>query len=207
MPVVRVAVAGDEDEARVLYYSCHTQYKLDLVIEGMGENERKRLILVVFCFAYLSVSLQSCSVIGVETKDTWPGTVTKLRMVWIPIVFLQFYLVPIFPRNVFFFFFLIVFFPPDQRATTATGVVTFPGTARSPKRRESSSATLAGKLVTWPVTVITPMSRSATPAVGLATSRSCAIRWNVTGKYGSVWRSKPGATVWPNFYYFEALQF
>lgn len=104
MPVVRVAVAGDEDEARVLYYSCHTQYKLDLVIEGMGENERKRLILVVFCFAYLSVSLQSCSVIGVETKDTWPGTVTKLRMVWIPIVFLQFYLVPIFPRNVFFFF-------------------------------------------------------------------------------------------------------
>lgn len=74
------------------------------------------------------------------------------------------------------FFFLIVFFPPDQRATTATGVVTFPGTARSPKRRESSSATLAGKLVTWPVTAITPMSRSATPAVGLATSRSCAIR-------------------------------
>lgn len=100
MPVVRVAVAGDEDEAR------------------------------------------SCSVIGAETKDTWPGTVTKLRM----------------------------------RATTATGVVTFPGTARSPKRRESSSATLAGKLVTWPVTAITPMSRSATPAVGLATSRSCAIR-------------------------------
>lgn len=112
MPVVRVAVAGDEDEARVLYYSCHTQYKLDLVIEGMGENERKRLILVVFCFAYLSVSLQSCSVIGVETKDTWPGTVTKLRMVWIPIVFLQFYLVPIFPRNVFFFFFFNRFFPP-----------------------------------------------------------------------------------------------
>lgn len=76
----------------------------------------------------------------------------------------------------FFFLLLIVFFPPDQRATTATGVVTFPGTARSPKRRESSSATLAGKLVTWPVTAITPMSRSATPAVGLATSRSCAIR-------------------------------
>lgn len=74
------------------------------------------------------------------------------------------------------FFFFNRFFPPDQRATTATGVVTFPGTARSPKRRESSSATLAGKLVTWPVTAITPMSRSATPAVGLATSRSCAIR-------------------------------
>lgn len=68
------------------------------------------------------------------------------------------------------------YFPRDQRATTATGVVTFPGTARSPKRRGSSSATPAGKPATWPVTAITPTSRSATLAVGLATSRSCAIR-------------------------------
>lgn len=29
------------------------------------------------------VSLQSCSAIGVETRVTWPGTVTKLRMVCI----------------------------------------------------------------------------------------------------------------------------
>lgn len=38
----------------------------------------------------LSVSLQSCSVIGVETKDTWPGTVIKLRMVCIAVLFLLF---------------------------------------------------------------------------------------------------------------------
>lgn len=35
----------------------------------------------------ICVSLQSSSVIGVETKDTWPGTVTKLRMVCIVATF------------------------------------------------------------------------------------------------------------------------
>jgi len=85
---------------------------------------------------------RSCSVIGVETKDTWQGTVTKLKM----------------------------------RATTATGVATFPGTARNPKKRESSCATPVVKLDTWRGTVIMLMSRSATPAVGLVTSRSFALR-------------------------------
>lgn len=36
---------------------------------------------------FVSVSLQSFSAIGVETKDTWPGTVTKLRMVCIAVLF------------------------------------------------------------------------------------------------------------------------
>lgn len=79
-------------------------------------------------------------------------------------------------NNLFSFFFSV------QRATTVTGVATFPGTARSPKRRGSSSATLAAKLAIWLVTVIMPTSRSATPAVGLATSRNFATRWNVTGE-------------------------
>ncbi|XP_029993786.1 cellular nucleic acid-binding protein-like [Sphaeramia orbicularis] len=54
---------------------------------------------------------RSCSAIGAETKDTWHGTVTKLRM----------------------------------RATTATGVVTFPGTARSLRKRREQLCYTCGK--------------------------------------------------------------
>lgn len=35
MPVVHVAVAGDEDEARVLHYSRHTQYNI-IVVEWLA---------------------------------------------------------------------------------------------------------------------------------------------------------------------------
>lgn len=63
-----------------------------------------------------------------------------------------------------------------QLATTATGVVTFPGTAGSLNGRGSSCATTAERLVTWPVTAIMPTSRSATPAAGLATSRNFATK-------------------------------
>lgn len=112
---------------------------LDVAAPGIGS----RIVLMPAGHVDAAgVGDENCSVIVVETKDTWPGIVTKLRM----------------------------------RATTATGVATFPGTARSPKRRESSCATPVAKLATWPVTVITPMSRSATPAVGLVTSRSFVIR-------------------------------
>lgn len=64
----------------------------------------------------------------------------------------------------------------SQHATTATGVVTFPGTARSPSARGSSSATTAEKLVTWPASAIMPMSRSASPVGRLATSRNFVIK-------------------------------
>lgn len=63
-----------------------------------------------------------------------------------------------------------------QHATTATGVVTFPGTVRSPNGRGSSSATIVEKLVTWPVSATMPMSRSASPVGHLATSRNFAIK-------------------------------
>lgn len=85
---------------------------------------------------------EKCSVTGVETRDTWPGTVSKLRM----------------------------------RATTATRVVTSPGTARSLRRRGSSFATPVERPVIWPATAIMPTSRSATPAVALATSRNSVTR-------------------------------
>lgn len=68
-----------------------------------------------------------------------------------------------------------------MRATTATGVVTFPGTARSRGRRGSSAATTAARPDMWPGTVNTPTSRSATPVVDLDTSRSSVTKSSVTG--------------------------
>lgn len=114
---------------------------MDVAALGTGSRTAPLPVVHVGVAGGVGDEARSFSVIGVETKDTWPGTVTKLRM----------------------------------HATTATEVATFPGTARSQKRRESSSATPAAKLVTWPVTVIMPTSRSATPVVGLATSRNSAI--------------------------------
>lgn len=83
-----------------------------------------------------------CSVIGVETKDTWPVIVNKLKIL----------------------------------ATTAAGVVTFLGTARSLRRSGSSSASAVAKLGTWLGTATRPTSRSATPAVGLVTSKNFVPR-------------------------------
>lgn len=114
---------------------------LDVAVLVIGSSIAP-ILLVNVDVAGVGDEARSCSVIGVEIKDTWPGTVTKLRM----------------------------------RATTATGAVTFPGTARSPKRKESSCATPAAKLDTWPATAIMLTSRSATRAEGLATSRNFAIR-------------------------------
>lgn len=60
-------------------------------------------------------------------------------------------------------------------ATTVAGVVTFLGTARSPRRNESRSATAVARLATWLATV-TMQSRNVTPVVVLVTSRSFVNR-------------------------------
>lgn len=63
-----------------------------------------------------------------------------------------------------------------MHATIATGVAIFLETVKNPKRRESSVAITVAKLVTWHATVTMATSRSATPAGGLDTSRSCVTR-------------------------------
>lgn len=88
------------------------------------------------------VEAKRCSVIGVETKDTWPVTVNKLKIL----------------------------------ATTAAGVVTFLGIARSLRRSENSSASAVAKLATWLGTATRPMSRSVTPVVVLVTSKNFVNR-------------------------------
>lgn len=60
-------------------------------------------------------------------------------------------------------------------ATTVTGVVTFLGTARSPRRNESRPATAVARPATWLGTVTT-RSRNATPAVVSVTSRNFVLR-------------------------------
>lgn len=69
-----------------------------------------------------------------------------------------------------------------QPATTVEGVVTSPGTARSPRRRGSRSATTVAKLVMWPETVTMPTSRSVTPVAGSGTYRRAAKRSSATGR-------------------------
>jgi len=105
---------------------------MDVAALGIGSRIVPVLPLHVDVVPEDGDGTRTCSVTGVETRDTWPGTVNRPRML----------------------------------ATTATGVVTFPGTVRSPKGRESSSATPVGRPATWPVTAITPTSRNATPAAG-----------------------------------------
>lgn len=112
------------------------------VVAAQGTGSRIAQVIRDVDVAGAGAGAKSCSVIGVETKDTWPETVTKLKIL----------------------------------ATTVTGVVTFPGTARSLRRRESSSASAVAKLDIWPVTVTMPMSRSVTPAVALVTSRNFVKR-------------------------------
>lgn len=70
-----------------------------------------------------------------------------------------------------------------QPATTAEGVATSPGTARSRRRRGSRFVTTVAKLAMWPETVTTPTSRSATPAVDSGTYRKVARKSSATGRH------------------------
>lgn len=114
---------------------------MDVAARGIGSSIAHRHNLHVDV-AGAEDGVKRCSVIGVETKDTWPVIVNKLKIL----------------------------------ATTVAGVVTFLGTARSLRRSESSSASAAAKLATWLGTATRPMSRSATPAVVLVTSKNFVNR-------------------------------
>ncbi|KAI9517676.1 hypothetical protein NQZ68_000843 [Dissostichus eleginoides] len=109
---------------------CYQCSRSVVVVVVVAAAAAAALVVVVAAAAHVDVSAAAAgvedeartfSVIGVETKDTWPGTVTKLRMC----------------------------------ATTATNQAT------------------------WPVTVGMPTTGSATPAVGLVTSRDFVIRVGV----------------------------
>ncbi|KAG7478108.1 hypothetical protein MATL_G00076870 [Megalops atlanticus] len=73
-----------------------------------------------------------------------------------------------------------------MHATIVAGVVTSPGTARSPRRRGSNAATTVARRATWHVTATTPTSRSATLVEDSVTSRKAVKKSSATGVARSV---------------------
>ena len=114
MPALDVDVAGLGDDPRVqvslrtahpvkytfykiymhmLYILCLTALAVSLpsISDGSIVIKLKPWITnFSSCNINLSFSLQSCFAIVVENKDTWPGSVTKLRMVCIQFCFFSF---------------------------------------------------------------------------------------------------------------------
>ncbi len=74
---------------------------------------------------------------------------------------------------------------------------TSPGTARSPRKSASRSATTVAKPVIWPATASTLTSRSATPAAASDTSRRAARRSSATGEARSSRLPMPTIRGWP----------